>query len=162
MQQTEILNIRRQVKANYEGVAWHGSSLKENLEGITTKQAFQRPLPSFHNIAELVVHLINWRNFVIQKLQGNADFSIELDTSADWAVLNEESEEVWQNALERLEKSQETLLALLKNTEDQILSQKVKSNQAEHTYYVMLHGIIQHDTYHNGQIALLKKWQLSF
>jgi hypothetical protein len=27
----------------------------------------------------------------------------------------------------------------------------------EHSVYTMLHGIIQHDLYHAGQIALLKK-----
>jgi uncharacterized damage-inducible protein DinB len=25
------------------------------------------------------------------------------------------------------------------------------------SYYVLLHGIVQHDVYHSGQIALLKK-----
>jgi hypothetical protein len=27
----------------------------------------------------------------------------------------------------------------------------------EHSVYTMLHGIIQHDLYHAGQVALLKK-----
>ena len=27
----------------------------------------------------------------------------------------------------------------------------------DYSYYVMLHGIVQHDVYHAGQIALIKK-----
>jgi len=38
------------------------------------------------------------------------------------------------------------------------LAEQVPGNQGAHyTYYYMLHGVVQHELYHAGQIALLKK-----
>ena len=52
--------------------------------------------------------------------------------------------------------SQEELITELeKRQEDEFLDEIVPGRAYD--YYTMLHGIIQHDLYHCGQIAILKK-----
>ena len=63
----------------------------------------------------------------------------------------------WVNALNDLFISQDKLLELLKNFPDSRLSEVVSHGSYRYTFFTLLHGIIHHDLYHTGQIALIKK-----
>jgi uncharacterized damage-inducible protein DinB len=52
---------------------------------------------------------------------------------------------------------QQKIILLLEKTNDAILPLNAPSVEHRYNFYQLLHGIMQHDTYHLGQIALLKK-----
>lgn len=153
----EVDRIAALLTAEYGGEAWHGPSTYEILEGVTPEAAVFRPSPRVHNIAELVVHLTNWRIFVLEKLTGSESFDIILNSEADWSVIDELTPERWAEIQENLKETQDELLETLTRVHTARLSESVPGRR--YNYYTLLHGLMHHDIYHSGQIALLKKMQ---
>ena len=92
-----------------------------------------------------------WRNFVIQRLMGNTTY--ELTEAVNWSPTHSLSDTEWQRIQRDLDQSQRRLLVSLDQLEDKKLAEPV--DHRSYDYYVLLHGIIQHDLYHIGQIKLL-------
>ncbi len=150
---TETYRINSQLKRAYEGEAWHGPSLRELLDGVTAEQAAARPLPNAHSIWELVNHVIAWEQIVRQRLEGKA--VLEIPDEMNFPPVNDTSDASWQTALQALAESNRSLREAIKRIDDAELEKT--ATVAEYSNYFMLHGVIQHDLYHAGQIALLKK-----
>ena len=67
----------------------------------------------------------------------------------------DESPEAWRATLERLKAAHRELAADVAKLGDSDLIGRVPGK--DHTVLTMVHGIIEHDAYHGGQIAILKK-----
>lgn len=143
----EIERIRRQLERTYSGDAWHGPSLRSVLEGIGADQASARPIEEAHSIAELAAHILTWRNEVLRRLEGKGG---DVPVEGDWPEPAD-----WSETLERLDRSQDRLTSAVAALSEEVLDEKVKGRRESH--YVLLQGLIHHDIYHAGQIALLKK-----
>jgi uncharacterized damage-inducible protein DinB len=150
----EAERIRNLLKSTYDGHPWHGSSLKSILSNITPQQANARVLSECHTIWELVLHITAWRNFAWNKLTGNSSFDIN-SPEQDWPLVNHIDTNSWLAAQQNLEQSQQSLVQELKSINDEKLYEVVSGRN--YSFYVLLHGIIQHDLYHAGQISMLKK-----
>ena len=148
---TESKRIADQLHRAYAGKAWHGPSLRELLAGVTAKQAAARPLAGGHNIWEIVLHITAWKKTVRRRLMGEA---IELSPRQDWPPAGKTAA-TWRKTLKALEKARRELEKTVASLPDSRLKQIVPGRK--HTVYFMLHGLVQHDLYHAGQIALLKK-----
>lgn len=147
------------LRNTYDGTPWYGSSVKTLLSGITAAQARARPLANCHTIGEIVGHLTAWREFTWHKLQGRhggPEAAFDISTpQQDWPTAEIASSEDWQARLSQLATSQQQLIRLLEALSDNELEATVAGRR--YPLYVLLHGIIQHDAYHSGQIGLLKK-----
>lgn len=150
MRETE--RLADQLQRAHRGNAWHGPALDELLQDLTAAQAAARPLPQAHTIWEIVYHLTAWHDAVYRRLQGEA---VEPEGTADWPPVNDHSEGAWLEALAALQERQARLHAAILALRDGDLDLPVPDQP--YTRYVMLHGLIQHDLYHAGQIALLRK-----
>lgn len=145
---SEIQNIINTLKHTFEKNAWHGPSVLEVLEGVNESNAIKR-LGASHSIIELVAHMTAWRNYVVEKLNGNDSFELTDDENfPDYTN--------WQDVVTQLKENQQKLLDALAKTPTEKLNEKVTGR--EFKFYVMLHGIIHHDIYHIGQIQLLKNF----
>ena len=149
---TETHRIRNQLKRAYRGPAWHGPSLTELLAGVTPAQAAARPLAGVHSIWEIVLHVTAWRQEVRRRLDRKYT---ELQPEQDWPAVPEIAEASWKQTLEALEASQQDLLVAISRMEDAQLEEILP--EAKYDYYILLHGLVQHDLYHAGQIAVLKR-----
>lgn len=154
---TELNRIRGMLQATFDGDPWHGSAVMHILSGISASQASAKPVAHVHSIWELVLHMTAWRIFTCEKFRGNASYDIT-HTEQDWPMVKNTDGEAWLQALHNLKQSQLDLLEVLEQPADDLLDKVVPGRS--YNYYVLLQGIIQHDLYHSGQIALLKK-QLS-
>lgn len=150
---TEMKRIDDQLRRAYEGEAWHGPSIREVLAGVTAEQAGARPIPGAHTIWELVHHVIAWQEIVRRRLEEEP--AREVSEAEDWPPVDEQGEAAWQAALERLDTMHRRLRVTVAGFPEARLEDPVAG--ADYTYYFLLHGLIQHDLYHAGQIALLKK-----
>jgi uncharacterized damage-inducible protein DinB len=153
----ELIRIIDLLNTTYESEeAWHGPSVVEALRGVTPAMAGRRITPNTHTIAELVFHMTSWRIFCVKKMQGDADFDITTPAK-DFGALPDKIDDFEWEALEmELSLSQEELINELdKRDDDEFLEDIVPGRQ--YTYYDMLHGVINHDLYHTGQIMILKK-----
>jgi uncharacterized damage-inducible protein DinB len=154
---TETSRILDQLHRAYEGPAWHGPALREVLSGITWQTAANRPIPGAHTIWELVLHLTVWISVPTQRIAGA---EIPLPPDQDWPAAPEPSESAWQQALDQLAQAQRNLESEVRTLTDDRLREKVLG-EVPYSIYTMLHGVVQHNLYHAGQIALLKKAQSS-
>ena len=149
---TEIERIVDQMKRAYEGEAWHGSSVCETLAGVSAPQAIARPLANAHSIWELVLHITAWKVAVRRRLEGDR---AELSGQDDWPPVMETTKAAWTDAAYVLEQAHRNLIAAVACLDESILHQPILPGMP--SVYVTLHGVIQHDLYHTGQIGILKK-----
>ncbi|MGH9650863.1 MAG: DinB family protein [Terriglobales bacterium] len=149
---TESKRIADQLHRAYAGGAWHGPALRELLADVTAKQAAARPVTGAHGIWEIVLHITAWKKAVHRKLKG---YPVELAPRQDWPPVGKASAAAWRKTLKALEKAHRELEKTVARLPESRLKEVVPGRK--HTVYFMLHGLVQHDLYHAGQIALLKK-----
>lgn len=149
------------LEASYEGAPWHGPSLKHNLRDVTAAQAARR-VGDAHTIWELALHLAAWRGEIARRLQGHeAGTPPEGDFPA--APQGDAANDTeWRKALALLDASQHVLVSSTRALNDAdlqkaVLDYREKSSGEGATRYVTLVGVLQHDAYHSGQIAVLKR-----
>jgi uncharacterized damage-inducible protein DinB len=150
--QLEMAFIISQLKDAYEGDPWFGRNAKELLSEVNGATAYMK-LAGQHSILELVWHMVTWREFTIDRLQPTR--ALTYFEEADWRELDHKNKNLWSEGLQKLEETQEQLLSLLHNEEDDILDQAVK--EKAYNFRKLLHGLVQHDIYHLGQIAFINK-----
>jgi uncharacterized damage-inducible protein DinB len=148
----EIERIVDQLKRAFEGEAWHGSAVMEIIEGITAQQAAARPVHGVHSIWELVLHIAAWEGAVLSRLHGDR---AQLSTEEDWPVVAETSDEAWERTRKNLKRGNDELRSAILRLDESRLYEPILEGMP--SVYGTLHGVIQHDLYHAGQIAMLKK-----
>ena len=79
----------------------------------------------------------------------------EITPEMDWPAPEGSGQAAWDAALARLDQIQKDLLETLGGLNDEDLKETLK--KVPLTIQDLLHGLAQHDLYHTGQIALLKK-----
>jgi uncharacterized damage-inducible protein DinB len=150
---SEIKRILDQMDRAFAGEAWHGPSLMQLLDGITSEDASAHPIHDAHSIWELANHIAAWNTIVQHRAAGEA--VVDVTAERDWPPVWEVSEVAWRRALEDLKASRARLRVVVERLREDQLEQKAAGE--EYSIYFMLHGLIQHDLYHAGQIAVLKK-----
>ncbi|MBK8552177.1 MAG: DinB family protein [Ignavibacteria bacterium] len=150
MKETE--RIEKLFEDLYDGEPWIGVSLFDTLKNITAEKAAKKISPQWNSIWEIVNHIIEWRFIVLQRVHGEVLIAPENNYFID---VPEKSEAAWKNSLKRLEDSQQQWIKFLKTFKKKDFENIYPNNSR--SYYEHVHGIIQHDAYHLGQIVLLSK-----
>lgn len=148
----EVARIADQMRRAYDGEAWHGPALRELLQGISASQAAAHPLPGRHSIWELVGHIAAWKRVVVRRLAGET--VNELSPAENFPQPPDPTEAAWEKMKSSLEDAQRRLLAAVEGLSEERLLGPVPGK--DYTAYYLLHGVVQHDLYHGGQIALLR------
>jgi uncharacterized damage-inducible protein DinB len=154
---SEAKRIAGQLRNAYEGPAWHGPSLRELLSNVSATQAVARPKEGIHNIWELVAHIITWERVSMRRIAGEQITTIPPEVN--FPTINQADDLRWQQTLDELASVHRELTDVILRLGDDQLSAQIPTDVSGQkvSVYVTLHGIIQHNLYHAGQIALLKK-----
>lgn len=150
---SELDRMSDQLQRAYDGEAWHGPNITDVLRDVTAKQAAARPIADVHTIWTLVLHLITWQKAVARRLQGEPFRPDEATNFPPTPTAPSEAE--WKAVREALAASHATLQRQLMTLREANLDQAVADGFSSN--YVHVHGVIQHNLYHLGQIVLLKK-----
>lgn len=141
---TEAQRIAEDLRRAWDGNPWHGSSLSAILAGVTAAGAASRPIPSAHTIWELTLHMAAWAGEVTRRL-GGAEPAEPVE--GDWPPMPPEPTETeWVGARLRLAEAHAEVTGT-------VAARAGLSDLEAHT----VNGLLQHDAYHAGQVALLKK-----
>ena len=149
----EIHRIVDQLQRAHDGDPWYGDPLMTILDGITAKVAADRSLFA-HSIWELLAHITVWQQESARRLR-DRNYR-KLSHEEDWPAVTDTSEKAWKNAVQALVAAHRDLVTALHQCDPALLDQAVPGSPNQ-TYYLVLHGVIQHSIYHAAQIALLKK-----
>lgn len=148
----ETKRIQKLFNDLYNGSPWIDVNLKGTLGALTAQHASERPMANCNSIWEIVNHIISWRLNVIQRVQGKI---IETPAHNYFTAIKDTSDAAWANTLHQLKDSQQKWIDFLSTFNENDFDKIYPNN--EMTYYEHIHGIVQHDAYHLGQIILLAK-----
>lgn len=151
----EVQRAAKLFEELYDGTPWIHVNLVSVLTLIDAKQASKSISPSCHSIWEIANHLISWRQNVLQRVQGKIT---KAPTDNYFRPIEDISENAWKETLQMLEHSQQQWVNFFKTLKEEDFD-KVYPGGSQMTYYEYIHGILQHDAYHLGQIVLLAKFK---
>lgn len=150
---TESQWLADELRRAHAGEAWHGPALTELLDRATPATASARPIPGAHSIAELVGHMAFWHDVVRRRAEGE---EVSPREGADFPAVDG-SETGWRALRDQLERSHRALVTRVESLDAARLGATVPGQTI--SIRVMLNGVVQHDAYHGGQIALLLRAQ---
>ena len=153
----ELERIRDELERAISGSPWHGSSLLGNLENVTAAQAAARPIAGAHSIWELVLHVTGWAHEVARRVRAG---DCREPDAGDWPPVRDRSDAAWRAAVDALRAAHEDAVKAVASMDPSRLDAPLLDRRPEAertTFALLLHGLAQHDAYHSGQIALLRK-----
>lgn len=155
----EVERLSRELGATLDGDPWFGLAVSRILEGIDASHAAAHPVKGAHSIWELVAHMTAWVNETSRRLRGGAHGT---PAEGDWPAIASTTPESWSAACTALRQAHADLARTLTAIDDPDLGRQIAGAQVDAagqpvTLYQTTVGLLQHDAYHAGQIALLKK-----
>jgi uncharacterized damage-inducible protein DinB len=151
---SEVARILDQIHRAWDGDAWHGPPLHQLVADVAASTAHARPIPGVHSIAEIVLHVAFWKDIGRRRLAGEVILPTEEDA---WPKPNGAGEAAWLKALSLLRARHLELTEAVACLAEDRLNDEITGKEKAYSAYVLIHGLIQHDLYHAGQIAMLKK-----
>lgn len=149
---SELQHIIYNLKECFDGKPWYGVSLMKKLHSIPWEIVNEEKYGS-KSIAVLVQHIINWRIFLLKKLDGDIDYDLVIDSVEDWTAVHINNQQEWNALKNDLVDTQTRLLEKLSTATEELLTKQVPGKP--YTFLPILTSISQHDIYHLGQIAML-------
>lgn len=149
---TEIERLLQQYDLVMHGNAWHGDAVWKILEGISAQGAAQRPIADAHTIWEIVMHMTFWEGVAERRLAGER---AGLDETLNFPAMPSATDANWQKTLEQFRTSNQQFRDALSKLDTARLDEL--SAAGKRSFYNEAHGLIEHNVYHAGQIALLTK-----
>ncbi|MGB7584772.1 MAG: DinB family protein [Terriglobales bacterium] len=154
---SECARLADQIRRAFEGEAWHGDSVLELLANVDAKIAAAHPIKGAHSIWELLLHIAAWDDDVLRRAGG---IVVELSDEENFPPINDASETAWRKAVEHVKGKHAALVKGVAAFPDSRLFDPVPGKpQKYYDHFYMFSGIVQHELYHAGQIALLKRAQ---
>jgi uncharacterized damage-inducible protein DinB len=149
---TECAGIADQLQRAFYGSAWHGPAVMELLEDLDATTAAAKPLRNVHSIWELLLHVAVWDAAALVRLSGS---KCQPEGEANFPPVSKASETAWRRTVSDAKRTHDRLVKTVSGLSEQRLRERVPGKR--YNFYHMLHGIAQHELYHAGQIAILKK-----
>lgn len=151
--------IIAELRRAHNGDPWHGPSRSALLADVTPAEAFWHPSGGAHSIWETVLHMRSWTREVTRRALGGEPAG---PADGDWPVIPDCSASAWEESKASLDAAHEELLATVRAIPKSRLAKKVGVTRHAPlgtgiSHRAMLHSLAQHDVYHSGQIALLKR-----
>lgn len=154
------LAIITELKKAFNGDAWHGVNLMQQLNLVEPAIAFNHFIPNAHSIAELVLHITAWTDEVNSRLLGAA---AKEPVAGDWPTPQAETIKEWEKIVFDCKTSNEELIRVCEGLsivdwEAEVKDERNRELGTGVTNLALVNGLIQHHSYHSGQIGLLLKF----
>lgn len=135
-----------------DGLWIANTNFKDQLSDITWEQAVTR-IGSLNTIAMLTFHIDYYIAGLIQVFEGGP---LEIRDKYSFDLPSVESQEQWEELLNKLWSDAEKFASLLEQMPDSKMNE-VFIDEKYGTYLRNIDGMIEHAYYHLGQITLIKK-----
>lgn len=135
------------IEEGYRRRAWHGPNLVGALRGVKLEEAAWRPPGGLHTIRELVAHAAYWKSRVRRRITGDRKPGFDLPGGNWFRFDGVPTAAEWKAERERLDHEHELLMSAVHGSADRL---------ADRLAY-QARGVALHDTYHAGQVRLIRK-----
>ena len=151
----EIAYIITTLHSVLDGEPWFGRSVMKLLQEVDPAIVHTIPNENSHSLIELLYHMNTWAEFTLKRLEKDEENDLERFEKLDWRAIDP-NEHTWEKGVAQFKVTHDLIIELLETKDDEFLSGNV--DYREYNFRFLLYGIIQHDIYHIGQIAYLKKF----
>jgi DinB family protein len=152
----ELLRILHEA---YAGPAWHGSSLRGALRGVDADEAMWRGPGLRNRIWDLVAHAAYTRHLVRRRLEPETTDAFPMVVERSWwprVELNGLSADAaWRRDRALLADQHAKFIAFVESLPAKRLIERRPGKK--HVWGVEISGVALHDTYHGGQIGLIRR-----
>lgn len=147
----DIEKVNKLIKDHYNGNPWIDTTIAATLKQLTAKQAAAKT-GGLNSIWQIVNHMILWRTALIGRVM---DKPVRYPDNNYMEEIKDTSAAAWKETIKKFERSQKEIISFLAGSEDELL-EKV-SPSSGYSYFELVMSIVIHDSYHLGQIVLIKK-----
>ena len=148
----EIQSIIQDMEEVFCGNPWYGKAVLTLLDEIDSSKVYIKANGISHSLIELLYHMLTWQEYTQHQLENKLDLSTY--QLLDWTETNPEIH-TWNTGIAELKASHNKIINLLQDAPDDLLEKEVQFKKF--STRVLLHGMIQHNIYHIGQIAYVNK-----
>jgi uncharacterized damage-inducible protein DinB len=125
------------------------------LDGLEPPQALKRIDGKSNCVWQLLNHIRYWRMTVVNRIKGSA----EPPGFPDMMLPSDHSDASLGKTLNEFRASYEILRKAIAGLNESDLERLTP--RGDQTLYQLLHGVIEHDCYHMGQMMIIKKYASS-
>ena len=150
----EVLTIANSFTDTLSSQPWFGRSVYEMLEEVDESKVHTKPNGTEHSMIELLWHMNVWAEFTLANLEKRSLKELKAIEENDWREIDPKKH-TWKAGLEQLKATHTKIIELLNQSDDSFLSDVVPNRS--YNFHYMLNGLVQHNIYHVGQVAYLKK-----
>ena len=150
----ETQYIVKSFESTLSGQPWFGRAVYEILGEVDESKAQTKPNGTEHSMIELLWHMNTWADFVLGSLENRSVEEMKTIEGNDWREIDPKTH-TWQKGIEQLKSTHKKIIELLNQKEDNFLGDIVPIRKFNFRF--MLNGLVQHNIYHLGQIAYIKK-----
>ena len=150
----EIQSIIRNLENTLDGDPWYGRPVYAMLREVDSSIAYKKPTPGSHSLIDLLYHMLTWAEFTLKRIEKDDINDLAAFEKLDWREIDPKLHD-WDEGLAAFIAAHQQIIALLHTKKDTFLDEIVDYRQYDFRY--LLNGLIQHNIYHLGQVAYLKK-----
>lgn len=133
-----------------------GASPLGSLRGVSAEAAAWKPAPDRHSIWELALHVAYWR-YAVRRLLLDEEKGGFPRSPSNWPDVPEPADaDAWKEDLALCRAEEKRLLEAVRAVDPDRLDETPPGND-NRTVADLLMGIVMHDTYHTGQIQIMKR-----
>lgn len=137
------------------------ASMDQALHGVIAAEAAWTSTGISNSIWQIVNHLIFWNEDVIHRIKGTENPQKAEDNDETFGNPGDPEDEIgWAQTVQRLYEVMNKLKTVIVDLDDEKLTAPYAANSS--SIERLLSNIMMHDTYHLGQIVLLRKLQSSW
>lgn len=151
---SEIQSIIRNLENTLDADPWFGRPVYVILREVESTIAYKKPAPGSHSLVELLYHMLTWAEFTLKRIEKDDINDLDAFEKLDWREIDPQIHD-WDEGLAAFIATNQQIIALLHTKDDAFLNETVDYRSYDFRY--LLNGIIQHNIYHTGQVAYLKK-----
>lgn len=149
------------IKNDYAGNTWLINKLSDGL--THAESVLQAPFPT-NCLSWIVGHILSRRNTALTLLGAEPiwdEATLALYKTGSAPITNERNGRYWDDLLADLTESQQRLEAALQASTDEDLARIAETDRGTKPVWEHLAGLHWHETYHMGQLEILRAMALS-
>ena len=150
----EIQTIIKSLQDTLEGQPWYGRAVYEILDETDETKVFIQPNAHSHSLADLLYHMLAWAEFTQKRIAKEIITDMAAYEAMDWRKIDPAGHS-WKKGVAELKASHQKIIDLLQSKDDAFLEEIV--DYRKYNFRYLLNGLIQHNIYHLGQVAYVKK-----